>query len=250
MLARDVMSRPAISIGSTAKIADAIGLMLKFHFSGLPITDARGQLVGMLTEGDLLRRAELGTDRHRPRWIEAFLVPGRAATDYVHAHGRTVSDVMTRSPVTVEETASLNEVVGLMEGHHIKRVPVMRGEAIVGMITRADLLRALAGACATEPLRMDDAALRGTIEANLRSQEWAPRTAIRVEVANGVVDLRGTIFDDRFRDAIRVCVENTPGVAAVRDHLVFVEPLSGAYVDPDEDAAVAGTAASSGGRKS
>ena len=118
--------------------------MLRAHVSGLPVVDAQRRLVGMLSEGDLLRRAELGTERHRSRWIETFLLPGRSATDYVHTHGRVIDEVMTQNPITVEESTPLEEIVSLMETKRIKRVPVMCADVLIGIVTRADLLRALA----------------------------------------------------------------------------------------------------------
>ena len=235
MQARDVMTTPVLSISSKAKIGEAVALMLKSRLSGLPVVDERHRLVGILSEGDLLRRAELGTERRRARWIEAFLMPGHSASDYVHTHGRVIEEVMTREPITVTETTPLGKIVSLMERNHIKRVPVLREGVIAGIITRADLLRALAArANMREPASPDDQRIRDAIEADLKSQSWAPGSSVRIDVKDGVVDLSGIILNDRFRDAIRVCAENTPGVKAVRDGLVFVEPFTGAYVDPKE----------------
>ena len=235
MLARDVMTTPVLSISSKAKIGEAIALLLKSRLSGLPVVDERHRLVGILSEGDLLRRAELGTERRRPRWIEAFLMPGHSASDYVRTHGRVIEEVMTREPITATETTPLTEIVSLMERNRIKRVPVLRDGVIAGIITRADLLRVLASrAHMREPGSPDDQRIRDAIEANLKSQSWAPGSSVRIEVKDGVVELSGIILNDRFRDAIRVCAENTQGVKAVRDNLVFVEPFTGAYVDPKE----------------
>jgi CBS domain-containing protein len=235
MLASDIMTSPVISISSKAKIGDAIECMLKCHFSGLPVVDDKLRLVGILSEGDLLRRAELGTQRHRPRWIEAFLMPGDSASNYVHTHGRVVEEVMTPEPVTVAATTPLDEIVSLMERKRIKRVPVTRDGVVAGIITRADLLRALAARTGPrEQIDADDGRIREAIEADLKSQNWAPGSSVGIDVKDGVVDLSGVILNDRFREAIRVCAENTPGVKAVRDHLVFVEPYTGAYVDPRE----------------
>jgi CBS domain-containing protein len=237
MQARDIMTSPVISIGPGASIAEAIGLMLTSRLSGLPVVDANRQLVGMLSEGDLLRRAELGTERHRPRWIEAFLMPGRSANDYVHTHGRLVEEVMTPEPITVDAGMPLEEVVSLMERKRIKRVPVLSGGALVGILTRADLLRALLDrASAATPANADDQRIREAVEREIKSQAWAPGTSVRIVVKEGIVELEGVILDDRFREAIRVGAENTPGVKAVHDRLVYVEPYTGAYVDPAEKA--------------
>ena len=236
MQARDIMTAPVISVGPGATIADAIALMLKHHISGLPVVDADRRLVGMLSEGDLLRRAELGTERRRPRWIEAFLMPGRSAEDYVQAHGRQVEDVMTRDAIAAEAGTPLEDIVSLMERNRIKRVPVLANGALIGMVTRADLLRALAArSIAQEPASGDDKRIRETIEAEMKSQAWAPGTSVRIEVKDGVVTLEGVILEDRLRDAIRVSAENAPGVKAVHDRLVYVEPFTGTYVDPREE---------------
>jgi CBS domain-containing protein len=235
MQARDIMSTPVVSLGPKARIGEAIALMLRSHLSGLPIVDGEGRLVGILSEGDLLRRAELGTQPKRPRWIETFLTPGRSASEYVHAHGRVIEEVMTQDPVTVEETASLDEIVALMERKRIKRLPVLREGAVVGIVTRADLLRALAaGSLAQAPEATGDRRIKAALEADLKSQAWMPGPSVTIRVENGIVELSGIILDDRFREAIKVCAENIPGVREVRDRLVFVEPFTGAYVDPGE----------------
>ncbi len=237
MQARDVMTKPVISIGPRAKLSEAIDLMLKSRLSGLPVVDGAGELVGVLSEGDLLRRAELGTARQRPRWIETFLRPGRSAADYVQTHGRVVEEVMTPDPVWVDADTSLDEIVSLMERNRIKRVPVLSSGALVGIVTRADLLRALSEkvglSAQTHP---DDIRIRDSITAELHKQPWAPASGVRIMVKDGVVELEGTILEDRFREAVRVCAENVPGVKEVHDHLIFVEPYTGAYVDPDEQA--------------
>ncbi|SDR63571.1 BON domain-containing protein [Rhizobiales bacterium GAS113] len=238
MQARDVMTSPVISIAAGAQIDDAIKLMLRSHLSGLPVIDRNGRLVGILSEGDLLRRVELGTERHRPRWIETFLTPGRTATDYVHTHGRVVDEVMTRELVTAGETTPLEDVVSLMEHKNIKRLPILRAGALVGIVTRADLLRALLRAPGKRTsARLDDRDIQAAIEAALKAQDWMPGLSITIKVDDGVVELDGIILDDRYREAIRVCAENIPGVKAVRDCLVFVEPFTGAYIDPPEEKA-------------
>lgn len=235
MLARDIMTAPVISTSPKGKISDAIDIMLRAHVSGLPVVDAQRQLVGMLSEGDLLRRAELGTEQHRPRWIETFLMPGRSARAYVHTHGRVIEEVMTQNPITVQELTPLEEIVSLMETKRIKRVPVMCADMLIGIVTRADLLRALAKYVGLDrAVTLDDERVLKAVEAELQSQIWMPGTSVTVVVKDGVVELSGIILDDRYREAIRVCAENVAGVKAVHDHLVFVEPYTGAYVDPQE----------------
>ncbi len=226
MNAADVMTREVTTVEPEASLDDAVGLMLEKHISGLPVVDGSRRLVGILTEGDLLRRAELGTEGYRVRWLE-LLQPGRAAAGYVATHSRKVGDMMTRVVLTVDETTPLDEVVQLMERKRVKRLPVVAGDRLVGLVSRADLLKALANRFPRTPTHAADPALRDQVLAELRRQVWAPRVGITVVVTEGVVDLEGTIFDDREREAMRVAAENVPGVKAVRDHLVWVDSNTG-----------------------
>jgi CBS domain-containing protein len=233
MRAADVMTTNVISVGSDASILKAVQLMLQHKISGLPVVDASGTLVGMVTEGDLLRRAETGTARRRPRWLEFIIGPGRLADEYVRSHGRKVEDVMTLGPVTVKEDAPLAEIVRLMEHRRIKRVPVMRDSQMVGIVTRVNLVRALASMVReTKSNGAADWALRDHILALLKRETWAPIASIDVTVRNGIVDLWGTILDERERKALLVAVENVPGVKAVHDHVAFVEPTTGMVIEP------------------
>jgi CBS-domain-containing membrane protein len=175
MKVRDVMTKQVVSIDSEAPISLAIRLMLQKKISGLPVVDPAGNLVGVVTEGDFLRRAETGTQYTPPRWLEFLMGPGPMARDYVKAHGRTVSEVMTRDAKTVDEDTQLNDVVALMERNHIKRVPVLRGKKLVGIVTRANLLRALVATLhAAPPAGNGDIAVREKILRDINSETWAP----------------------------------------------------------------------------
>jgi CBS domain-containing protein len=232
MNAADVMTRNILSVRPDAAIAEAIKLMLDNRISGLPVIDDGGRLVGILTEGDLLRRGETATERHRPRWLEILMGPGRLAEEYVRTHGRKIGEVMTRDPVCVRPDTTLKEIVELMERHRIKRVPVLDDEVPVGILSRADLLRGLAGALeATSTAATSDEEIRERILAELARSAWVPRDGIAITVENGVVDLNGVILDEKERAALRVAAENVPGVRAVEDHLVWVEPVSGTIID-------------------
>ena len=234
MKAQDVMSRPVFSITPTDSVASAIRIMLQNHISGLPVIDADGRLQGMITEGDFLRRTETATQRQRPRWIAFFTGPGRLAEEYVHTHGRKVSEVMTLDPVTVSEGTPLEEVVSVMEKRRIKRVPVMRGDKVVGIISRANLLYALAGLSRNaKPTSLDDCTIRERLFAELQGQSWAPTGSLDVIVRDGVVELWGMITDERERQAMIVAAENIPGVKRVDDHLAWVEPMTGMVVEGD-----------------
>jgi CBS domain-containing protein len=200
MLAGDVMTRKVISVASDASAMQAGALMLKHQISGLPVVDSSGILLGIISEGDFLRRAELGTQRRRPRWLAFLISPGRLASEYVHACGRRVKEIMTPNPYTVTEATPVTEVVQLMERHRIKRVPVVCGRRLVGIVSRADLLRALARlARATETIAINDAEIREHVMAELRRQSWAPLDLINVIVRDRIVELQGTITEDSAR---------------------------------------------------
>ena len=238
MLARDVMTPKVISVEADAPIMQAVHLMLQNRISGLPVVGPKGEVVGMVTEGDFLRRGEIGTRRCRSRWLEFMIGPGRLAEEYVRASGRKVDDVMTRNPVTIVEDTPLDQAVDLMERHRIKRLPIMRDGRLVGMVTRANLMHALVS-LATQPKAPpgDDAAIREQILAECERQSWTPMS--NVVVRNGVVELWGVITDERERQARIVAAENVPGVKAVHDHLVWIEPMSGFVVQSPEDEAQA-----------
>jgi CBS domain-containing protein len=236
MNALDVMTRKVLTVGRNASVVEAIRLMLVNRVSGLPVVDDAGKLVGILTEGDFLRRSETGTERHRPRWLEILMGPGRMAGEYVRTHGRKVEEIMTRDVVSVTEDTPLDEVVQLMERRRIKRVPVLDTDSLVGIISRADLLRALMRALDAHPAQTtSDDEIRERILAELSKAAWVPREGLAITVADGVVDLNGVILDEKEREALRVAAENVPGVKAVEDHLVWVEPVSGTVIDPRQE---------------
>jgi CBS domain-containing protein len=236
MKAVDVMTRNVVSVNLDSSVFEAAQRMILNRISGLPVLNASGELVGVVTEGDLLRRAETGTERRRPSWLEFFLGQGRLADEYVRSHGRKIGDVMTPGPETIVEETPLDEIVAIMEQKRIKRLPVMRGEHMVGIVSRANLVQALATLAreTADPLP-NDATLRELVLAEIDKQPWSPGALINVIVRDGVVELWGTILDERKRQAVRVVAENVPGTRQVKDHLVWVEPMSGMVVEaPDQ----------------
>jgi len=233
----DVMTTHVISVTPDDSILKCVRLMLEYRISGLPVIDARGNLVGVVTEGDFLRRTEAGTERKRPRWLEFITGPGRLAGEYVHSHGRKVLDVMTPNPITVAEDTPVEEVVRLMEHCRIKRLPVLRAGKVVGIVSRANLLHALAMAGReAAPALKDDQAIRARILADLAKQPWAPRDLIDVTVRNGGVELWGVVTADHQREGARVVAENVPGVKSVKSHIAWIEPTSGMvmYQSPED----------------
>jgi len=238
MQVRDVMTRDVISVAAGQSVLEAAQLMLQKRVSGLPVLDATGKLVGIVTEGDFLRRGEIGTQRQRPKWLEFLLGPGRMAEEYVHTTGRKVEEVMTPDPCTVSEDDSLQTVVELMERRRVKRLPVLRDGRLVGIVSRANLMDALIE-LARYPRgpAADDATIRDRVMAALVAARWAPK--IEVSVHDGVAELSGIITDERERKGLIVAAENAAGVKEVHDHLVWVEPMSGTAFPSVEDEAKA-----------
>lgn len=235
MKAQDVMTPNVITVQANESVLKAVRLMLQNRISGLPVLDKDGELVGIVTEGDFLRRSELGTQRRRPKWLEFVLGPGRLAEEYVHNSGRKVEEIMTNDPYTVSDDDSLETVVELMERRHVKRVPVIRGGRVIGIVSRANLMHALASLAHAAEAPGPDWSIRGDILAALGKLSWAPH--VDVAVLNGVVELRGVITEERERQGLIVAVENVPGVKEVHDHIVWVEPMSGMAFPSTEDEA-------------
>lgn len=220
------MSLEIVSVSPDASILEAVRLMLQNRISGLPVINRQGMLVGVVTEGDFLRRAETGTQRKRARWIEFFVGPGQSAEEYVHTHGRKVADVMTATPITIPEDMRLDDIVSLMEQRRVKRLPVVRQGHVVGIVSRANLLHALASVVGELPASATtDVTIRERITSEFNNKAWSPRD-FNVVVRDGVVELWGEILDERERQAAKVAVEKVAGVKAVKDHLIWVEPMS------------------------
>jgi len=238
MKAAHIMTHNVVSVQPNTAVLEAARLMLLHGISGLPVVDSNNHIVGIVTEGDLLRRAETGTQRQRSRWMQFFVGPGRLAEDYVRSRGRKVEDVMTQPVHTIGADAPLSDVVELMERHRIKRLPVVRDDhTVIGIVSRANLLHALASlAPEIKSTPADDEAIREGLLAELSQERWAPVGLVDIIVRNGIVDLWGVIFDERKRRAVVVAAENVRGVKSVRDHLVYVEPRSGLVVEPPADA--------------
>lgn len=225
MKAAEVMTRAVVTVPPTASLADAIRLMLEQRVSGLPVVDDGGYLLGLLTDGDLLRRVETGTERRRSAWLDLLFGPAQSAEDYVRSHGRRVEELVTREVSTVSEDTRLEDILELMEKRRIRRVPVVRDGRLVGMVSRPDLLQLLAKALEPKEHKApSDAALRKAILAELRRYSWGRTAALSVIVADGIAYLKVIVSDDRERDAVRVAAENVGGVRGVRDHLEYWDP--------------------------
>lgn len=226
----DIMTREVITIAPEASILEAARLMMQHRISGLPVVDSSRNLVGIVTEGDFLRRRETGTQHRRPRWLEFIVGPGKMAAEYTHESGRKVSEIMTVDVQTVVEDAPLEQAVDVMERNRIKRVPVVRGRALVGIVTRANLVRAVVRlAHEAQPASTSDVDIRNRVVDEVNKMSWAP--SISIAVKDGIVKLSGVLIDERQRAALRVAAENVPGVKEVLDDLVWIDPYSGMILE-------------------
>ena len=235
MTVAELMSHNVIAIARDAPLSQAVQMMLDHSVSGLPVVDAEGQVVGMLTEGDLLRRAETGTEG-KTGWFTALFSLGRQADHYIQTHGRRIRELMTPDVITVLADAPLEDAVALMQRHGIKRLPVVSDGRLVGIVSRADFVRALQRNLCAAVQTPTDAGIIEAIRAELGRQPWAHNRFLTITAQKGVVQIDGCVFDPRERDAIQVVAENTPGVTAVHNRLASVEPNTGIVFSPEDDA--------------
>ena len=238
MRAHQIMKRRVITVTAETSILEAANLMLREHSGGLPVVGEAGELIGIVSESDFIRRGEIGTQRKRGRWLKILLGPGRSASEFVHERGRKVGEIMTSDMHTATEDMPLEDVVQLMERQNVKRLPVIRGQVLVGIVTRSDLLRAVASLARDVPdPTADDDHIRERVIAAVGSKEWSP-LHLGVTVRDGIVHLHGFIMDERFRQAVIVAVENVSGVKLVHDHLYLFDAMSGlSFRSPEDEAA-------------
>jgi CBS domain-containing protein len=220
MKARDVMTPGVVTVTPDTKVPAIAELLLERRISAVAVVEPGGKVLGVVSEGDLMRRPELGTDGPRSRWLQFLLSPEDREQDFVKTHGLRAREVMTSPAVGVAPDTSLADVVALMGRRGIKRVLVLDRGRLAGIVTRTDLLRALHArkALATESVPQDDQALRETILGELKRADWAVEAIVNVQVADGHVELWGNIDSDEQRRAIRVAVEGIPGVRGITEH--------------------------------
>jgi CBS domain-containing protein len=223
MQARDIMTTQVVSIGANTTIRELSDLLVKRGISAVPVVGPKGELVGIVSEGDLMRRVELGTARSRSWWLRLLAGEYALASDFIKANARKVSDVMVRDVITAEPTASLGEIARLLERHAIKRIPIVHNKQLIGIVSRANLVQALASLEAKPHLELSptDATIRDRIMRRLESEPWAHTSLLNVLVNDGIVDLWGIVHTAIEKDAVRVTAESTPGVTAVNDNLVL-----------------------------
>jgi CBS domain-containing protein len=235
MRAHQIMTRPAISVTPDTTILEAANIMLHRHISGLPVVDTAGALVGIISEGDFIRRSEINTGRKRSKFMKFILGAGREAADFVHEHAKKVGEIMTPEPLTISEDTDLEQIVELMEKNNVKRLPVTRGNKLAGIVTRSNLLQAVASLARDIPdPTADDDHIRNRIINTLAKNDWCP-WGLNVVVRDGIVHLSGVITEERSRAAAIVGAENVAGVKKVHDHLCWVDTMSGMYLNSPED---------------
>ncbi|MBZ9898392.1 MULTISPECIES: CBS domain-containing protein [unclassified Mesorhizobium] len=220
LIAKDVMTSPAIAVGPDSTVDEVADILLSHGISAVPVID-RGALLGIVSEGDLIRRAEIGTaPQGRSWWLHLFTNNAVQAEDYVKSHSDHVIDVMTQQVATVVESTPVAEIATLLEHNRIKRVPVLRDGQVVGIVSRANLVRALVIARKgwRAPALHDDSSIRMEIVDALRSESWPSSSDVIVN--NGVVTLWGTYLSEQERKASIVLAENTAGVRAIDDHRI------------------------------
>jgi CBS domain-containing protein len=223
MQARDIMTTRVITVAPDTDIREAAQLLLDNRISAMPVIDKDGKLVGVVSEGDLMRRPEAGTGRHHSWWLDLLASPRERALRFVKEHSRRVGDVMSRKVIAVTEGTYLEEIAETLEKNRIKRVPVVEKGKVIGIVSRANLMRGLIARRAA-PARADDRTIRTAIEEALGEVGNLDRH-IHVVVSGGVVHLWGAVGSQAEKDAARIAAENTAGVTSVRDE-IRVLPVS------------------------
>ena len=237
MRAMDVMTTDVISVDPNTSVQALATLLSERGISGVPVVDSDNRLIGVVSEGDLLHRVETATERlpepvtgrRRSWWLDAIASDQDLARDYVKSHGRTVKDVMTPDVISVTDTTDLAEIAMLLETKRIKRVPVVRDGKLVGIVSRANLVRALAAIKSGPPTDgdIDDRTIREKLLAELKGQEWFKMQEwFKIWAADIIVRDRIVHFwlsqnqSEEERRALRVAAENIPGVRRVEEHIV------------------------------
>lgn len=229
MRASDVMVTDVITVTPASDVAQVAALLLTNHISAAPVVDADGRLVGMISEGDLIRRSESGTAHERPWWLRMLMNRELLAAEFVREHSRRVGDLMTRDVVWAAPDTPVADIASLLERHRIKRVPIVKDGRLAGIVSRANLIQALATSrrTAQEPHPAADAELRERVMAQLKSEPWMRSALVNVTVSGGTVDLWGIVDSPGEKQALRVAVEIVPGVKGVNDNLVVRRAAAG-----------------------
>lgn len=219
MQASDIMTTTVVSAPPEMAVQDLARLLLEKGISAVPVIGDGGELIGMVSEGDLIRRVETGTDKPAASWLDLFASMSTVQERFIKSHGQRAEDVMTKEPVSVAPDASLTEIAGLLESRRIKRVPVVEDGSVVGIVSRANLLHALAVASPSGPVSQDDRSLRAEILKRMAEAGGGDGSYVNVIVTDGVAQLMGAVFSDRNAHALVTAVESVPGVKKVENKL-------------------------------
>ena len=221
MRAMDVMTSKVITVDENASVTTVAKLLAERGISAVPVVDSENRVIGMVSKGDLLHRAETGTERRQSWWLEMMASTNQLTGDYIKSHSGNVKDVMTRDVLSVTETTSVADIAILLETNRIKRVPVLRDGKLVGIVSRANLVRALAMTInePTSSTEADDRTIRDNLLAELKAQRWAEVAPANITVKDGVVHLWSSYLSEQEKRALVVAAENIPGVRRVEDHL-------------------------------
>ena len=224
LTANDVITTEVVTVSPETLVPDVAQLLHESGISGVPVVDPDGKVVGIVSEGDLIGHAGTIGEQRRSWWLRLLTGEDALARDYAKTHARTTKDVMTTRVITVPDTASLADIARRMEKHGIKRVPVVRGGRLIGIVSRGNLLQALAATDISKDVSADDRTIRERLIADLRAQPWASMLTKNIVVENGVVHLFGFVRSEEERRALRIAAENVHGVTKVEDHLMRREP--------------------------
>jgi len=221
MKAMDVMTRDVVTVTPDDAVADAIKLLAEHDVSALPVVDDEGSVVGIISEADLVHRDEIGTEKHRPWWLEAVTPASTLADEFAKSHGRRVAEIMSSHVVSASEDTPLGEVATLLEKHRIKRVPILRDGKLVGIVSRSNLIQALASTRAQASDGAEtDRKIRLDLLDRLRHQDWTDFGSRNVIVTGGVAHLWGLVGSEEERKALVALAEGVPGVIRVSDEMI------------------------------
>ncbi len=221
MKAKHVMVSPVKVGRADMTVREVAKVLTENGISALPIINERGNLIGIVSEGDLIRRAEIGTQKHRSLWLSLFISNIQLAEEYARAHSRLVKDLMTNEVVTVDPETPLEKVAELFDRHRIKRVPVCEKGGLVGIVTRANLVQAIATAPQKAHSDLGDEQIREKARKRIEGESWANANSINITVKGGTVHLWGTVQSEAERNALRAAIENIAGVKAIKDSIVL-----------------------------
>jgi CBS domain-containing protein len=223
MNAQEAMTKDVVTVGPQTTVSDIADLLVRHRISAVPVVSDGNRVVGIVSQTDLGHRAETGTEKRRKWWLDIFADSNSKAREYIRSHGLKAEDIMSRILVSVSKDASLSEVADVLDTHRIRQVPVMDDGKLVGMISRADLVRKLAEIKVAAPAaRSDSGALQKAIWDEIKAQPWLRSAYVNLAVRDGVVDLYGSVDSDEQRQALHVLVEGVRGVRKVEDNVTLL----------------------------